>query len=126
MLGGRESYGGVTESGPGGYITAPEVAWAVRELEKRNLSSTVAQFFLHDDDASASGAVVRQTLRTPPALSYTRGPCCGAVPLTPVTWPAAPPPVPYRGLVASWHVHADERALLTPLVPLSSCPHSDA
>ena len=43
--------------GPGGYTTAPEVAWVVRELEKRNLTSTVAQFFLHDDDASASGAV---------------------------------------------------------------------
>ena len=29
----------------------------VQELTKRNLTSTVAQYFLHDDDAAASGAV---------------------------------------------------------------------
>ena len=57
MAGGTSSYGGVTESMPGGYPTALEVEWIVRELEKRNLTSTVAQYFLHDDDAQASGAV---------------------------------------------------------------------
>ena len=35
----------------------PEVAWVVNELERRNLSHVVAQYFLHDDDAAASGAV---------------------------------------------------------------------
>jgi hypothetical protein len=56
-FGGSASFGGVTESEPGGYPTATEVAWVVTELRKRNLTHTVAQYFLHDDDATASGAV---------------------------------------------------------------------
>ena len=40
---------------PGGYPTAKEVEWVVTELKKRNLTDTVAQYFLHDDDAAASG-----------------------------------------------------------------------
>ena len=55
--GSASSYGGVTESMPGGYPTAKEVAWVVNELTQRNLTRTVAQYFLHDDDAAASGAV---------------------------------------------------------------------
>jgi hypothetical protein len=38
-------------------VAAKEVEWVVHELTKRNLTSTVAQYFLHDDDAAASGAV---------------------------------------------------------------------
>ena len=55
--GGAASYGGVTETMPGGYPTAKEVEWVVHELARRNLTDTVAQYFLHDDDAAASGAV---------------------------------------------------------------------
>lgn len=55
--GGAASFGGVTESTPGGYPTAKEVEWVVNELRRRNLTDTVAQYFLHDDDAAASGAV---------------------------------------------------------------------
>lgn len=57
VLGGSASYGGVTENGPGGYLSAPEVAWAVRELQRRNLSHTIHQVFLHDDDSAPSQAV---------------------------------------------------------------------
>ena len=60
LLGGAAGgYGGITESAKGvqGYPTAREVEWAVRQWEKRNLSHVIAQFFLHDDDAAASGAV---------------------------------------------------------------------
>lgn len=57
VLGGPAAYGGVTESVPGGYLTAPEIAWAVRELQRRNLSDMIHQVFLHDDDAAPSQAV---------------------------------------------------------------------
>ena len=57
VLGGSKAYGGVTESGPGGYLTAPEVAWAVQELQRRNLSDMIHQVFLHDDDTAPSQAV---------------------------------------------------------------------
>ena len=60
VLGGAASFGGVTESAqPGGYPTAPEVEWVVSQLRDKNLSHVVAQYFLHDDDAAASGAVAR-------------------------------------------------------------------
>lgn len=57
VFGGANSFGGVTQSGPSRYPTAPEVRWVVRELEKRNATRTVAQFFLHDDDAYAQESV---------------------------------------------------------------------
>ena len=57
VVGGREGFGGVSESGPGGYPTSTEVAWMVSELERRNLSSHVAQMFLHDDEIGDSAAV---------------------------------------------------------------------
>ena len=52
VLGGRASMGGVTDGtnfSHGVYPTAPEVAWVVHQLEERNLSHLVVQYFLHDD-----------------------------------------------------------------------------
>ena len=57
VIGGAASEGGITETGPQGYPTTPEIAWVVAELARRNLSHVVAQYFLHDDDADTSGAV---------------------------------------------------------------------
>ena len=36
------------------YLTAPEVAWIVGEMDKRNLTQHLAQIFLHDDDADVT------------------------------------------------------------------------
>lgn len=52
--------GGVTDqinfSRPA-YPTTPEVAWVVKQLEGRNLSHIVAQFFLHDDVVTNNQAI---------------------------------------------------------------------
>ncbi len=60
IAGGASAMGGVTDqtnfSRPG-YPTAPEVAWVVRQLEQRNLSHIVAQYFLHDDVVSNNEAI---------------------------------------------------------------------
>jgi hypothetical protein len=56
-VGGAAGMGGITDSGPGSWsITAPEVAWVVGELERRNVSDVVAQIFFHDDEIGDSGA----------------------------------------------------------------------
>ena len=58
VLGGRAGMGGVTDSGQGSWsITTPEVAWVVGELEKRNLTSVIAQIFFHDDEIGDSAAI---------------------------------------------------------------------
>ena len=43
-LGGAGTFGGVGESGVLGYPTRRNVAWAVAELRKRNLTGAVAQY----------------------------------------------------------------------------------
>ena len=39
------------------YPTTPEVAWVVRQLQQRNLSHIVVQYFLHDDVVSNNQAI---------------------------------------------------------------------
>eukprot|EP01047_Picozoa_sp_COSAG01_P036685 COSAG01_NODE_2875_length_6937_cov_2.860924_1_plen_432_part_00 len=60
ILGGAGAMGGVTDevnfSHPV-YPTAPEVAWVVRQLEARNLSHLVVQYFLHDDVVANNQAI---------------------------------------------------------------------
>jgi hypothetical protein len=48
-LGGAATYGGVSERGVDGYPTARTVQWVVEELERRNLTSTVAQVCFRDN-----------------------------------------------------------------------------
>ena len=91
VLGGAASFGGVTESGTehgSAYPTAPEVAWVVDQLVRRNLSHVVAQYFLHDDDAAASGAVAA-------AVEYLKHHAPHIVPQT-NTFPDSGPSVLYR------------------------------
>merc|ERR550514_1007465 len=60
-MGEEAAFGGLVEENFGTtpqtrhYITTPEVAWVVEELEKRNLTQHVSQFFLHDDMADVVG-----------------------------------------------------------------------
>ena len=44
VLGGVAGMGGVTDSGPASWsMTSTEVAWAVRELRKRNMTDVIVQ-----------------------------------------------------------------------------------
>ena len=60
IAGGAGAMGGVTDqvnfSHPV-YPTTPEVAWVVRQLQQRNLSHIVVQYFLHDDVVSNNQAI---------------------------------------------------------------------
>ena len=55
-LGDEASFGGIVEGSPGTghYLTTPEVAWVVQELERRNLTRHLSQIFLHDDMADVT------------------------------------------------------------------------
>jgi len=57
VVGGAAAEGGITENQAPTYPSTPEIAWVVKELARRNLTHIVAQYFLHDDDASTSGSV---------------------------------------------------------------------
>ena len=60
IMGGEASMGGVTDginfSRPV-YPTAPEVAYSVAEIVRRNLSDLVVQYFLHDDVVANNQAI---------------------------------------------------------------------
>jgi hypothetical protein len=56
-VGESAGFGGVAaiqEHGYSTYLTAPEVAWIVGEMDKRNLTQQLAQIFFHDDTADVT------------------------------------------------------------------------
>ena len=63
VQGGDAAYGGVIEQAPSEktnafFISAPEVAWVVSELRRRNLSDVLYSIFLRDDVVTSPQSVV--------------------------------------------------------------------